>query len=178
MAPFPRLHFRWHSAPDIGTGRLGRASHRSSGTPFVVREKDDCRRAPGLETREARLPGMKVVALICARGGSKGLPNKNILPLAGRPLVARAVDHARSVERVSRVIVSTESADIAAIARDAGAEVPFVRPAELAGDAGSEWLVWRHALAFLEESDGAYPDALLVLPPTAPLRAVTDIQLC
>lgn len=121
---------------------------------------------------------MKVIALICARGGSKGVPGKNVRPLAGRPLIARAVDHARGIDRASRVIVSTDSEEIARIAREAGADVPFMRPAELAGDTSSEWLVWRHALDFLNEADGAYPDALLVLPVTAPLRAVADIDRC
>ena len=121
---------------------------------------------------------MKIVALICARGGSKGLPGKNILPLAGRPLMTWAIDHARAVRRISRVIVSTDSEDIAAVARDAGAEVPFMRPADLARDDSSEWLVWRHALSYLRDSTGEFPDALIVLPVTAPLRAVTDLDRC
>lgn len=121
---------------------------------------------------------MKIVALICARGGSKGLPGKNIRPLAGKPLIAWAIDQARAVERIGRVIVSTDSGDIAAVARESGAEVPFLRPAELAGDNSPEWLVWRHVLNFLKESDGAYPDALIVVPATAPLRAVVDLERC
>lgn len=121
---------------------------------------------------------MKVVALICARGGSKGVPGKNIQPLAGRPLITWAIDHARAVERIERVIVSTDSEEIAALAREAGAEVPFLRPAELAQDDSSEWLVWRHALNFLKQSAGAYPDCLIVVPTTAPLRAVGDLERC
>lgn len=121
---------------------------------------------------------MKVVALICARGGSKGVPGKNLRPLAGRPLVARAVDTALAVKRVSRVLVSTDSPEIAGIARDAGADVPFMRPAELAGDSSPEWMVWQHALRFLMSADAAYPDALLVLPATAPLRAPEDVERC
>lgn len=121
---------------------------------------------------------MKVVALICARGGSKGLPGKNIRPLAGRPLIAWAIDQARAVKWISRVIVSTDSEEIAAVASEAGAEVPFLRPAELAQDNSSEWLVWRHALNFLKESDGAYPDALIVVPATAPLRVAADLERC
>lgn len=121
---------------------------------------------------------MKIVALICARGGSQGLPGKNIRPLAGRPLIAWAIVHAKSVQRISRVIVSTDSEEIAAVARGAGADVPFLRPAELAQDNSPEWLVWRHALNYLKETDGAYPDALIVIPATAPLRAVEDLERC
>ncbi len=72
--------------------------------------------------------GVSVVALICARGGSKGLPGKNIRPLAGRPLIAWAIAQARAVPRITRVIVSTDSEQIATVARAAGAEVPFMRP--------------------------------------------------
>jgi N-acylneuraminate cytidylyltransferase len=121
---------------------------------------------------------MKYVALICARGGSKGLPGKNMRPLAGRPLIAWAIDQARAVRRIARVIVSTDSEEIAAVASGAGAEVPFLRPAELAQDNSPEWLVWRHALNYLKESDGAYPLALIVVPTTAPLRAVEDLEHC
>lgn len=121
---------------------------------------------------------MKIVALICARDGSKGLPGKNIRPLAGQPLIAWAIDQARAVERIGRVIVSTDSEEIAAVARDAGAEVPFLRPAELAQDNSPEWPVWRHALNYLKEIDGAYPDALIVVPATAPLRAAEDLERC
>ena len=68
---------------------------------------------------------MRIIALICARGGSKGLPGKNIRLLAGRPLIAWAINQARAVKRISRIIVSTDSEEIARVARDAGAEVPF-----------------------------------------------------
>lgn len=121
---------------------------------------------------------MNTVALICARGGSKGLPGKNIRLLAGRPLIAWAIDQARAVRRIGRVIVSTDSEVIATVAREAGAEVPFLRPAELAQDTSPEWLVWRHALNYLNEVDGAYPDALIVVPVTAPLRCVEDLERC
>jgi CMP-N-acetylneuraminic acid synthetase len=121
---------------------------------------------------------MEVVALICVRGGSKGLPGKNIRLLAGKPLLTRAIEQAQAVKRISRIIVSTESEEIATVARDAGAAVPFFRPAELAQDNSPEWLVWRHALNYLKETDGAYPDALISVPATAPLRAVEDLECC
>lgn len=121
---------------------------------------------------------MRVVALICARGGSKGLPGKNLRLLAGRPLITWAIDQAQAVERIERVIVSTDSEEIAEVARKAGAEVPFLRPAELAQDHSPEWLVWRHALNFIKESGEPCPDALIVVPATAPLRAIADLERC
>lgn len=121
---------------------------------------------------------MNAVALICARGGSKGLPGKNIKPLAGKPLIGWAIEQARAAQDVTRVIVSTDAPDIAKVAKDAGAEVPFMRPEELARDDSPEWLVWRHALTFLKDTTGAYPDALVCVPTTAPLRTVDDINAC
>jgi CMP-N-acetylneuraminic acid synthetase len=121
---------------------------------------------------------MKVVALICARGGSKGLPGKNIRPLAGRPLIAWSIAQARTVPRIGRIIVSTDSEQIAMASREAGAEVPFMRPEHLARDNSPEWLAWRHALNYLRESQGAYPDAVIAVPATAPLRAVADLETC
>lgn len=121
---------------------------------------------------------MRVVALICARGGSKKLPRKNVLPLLGKPLITWAIDHAKAVKRIARVIVSTDCDEIARVARESGAEVPFLRPPELAQDNSNEWLVWRHALAYLKSDEGAYPDALIAVPATAPLRAVSDLERC
>jgi len=119
---------------------------------------------------------MSVVALICARGGSKGLPGKNIRPLAGKPLIGWAIEQARQVERVKRVIVSTDSDEIATIAGDFGAEIPFLRPGELAQDNSPEWMVWRHALKYLKETEGVLPDTILMVPTTAPLRSVADLD--
>jgi len=121
---------------------------------------------------------VQVVALICARGGSKGLPGKNIRPLAGRPLIAWAIAQAAAVRRIGRIIVSTDSEQIAMVAREAGAEVPFLRPPQLAEDHTPEWLVWRHALNHLRQSQGSYPDALIVVPTTAPLRSSLDLENC
>lgn len=121
---------------------------------------------------------MKPVALICARGGSKGLPGKNIKPLSGKPLIAWSIEQALGVERVERVMVSTDCEEIAGVARQYGAEVPFLRPAELSQDNSPEWLVWRHALGYIRETEGDFPDALLVVPPTAPLRSVVDLDNC
>lgn len=121
---------------------------------------------------------MKATAFIFARGGSKGLPGKNIRPLAGKPLIAWSIEHALAVKRIDRVIVSTDSEEIAAVARKYGAEVPFIRPAELARDDSPEWLAWRHALNYLQEKDGVLPTAMVSLPATAPLRSPLDIENC
>ncbi|MDD2932308.1 MAG: acylneuraminate cytidylyltransferase family protein [Methylotenera sp.] len=121
---------------------------------------------------------MKAVAFIFARGGSKGLPGKNIRSLGGKPLIAWSIEHALAVKRIERVIVSTDSEEIAAVAREHGAEVPFIRPAELARDDSPEWLAWRHALNYLRETDGVLPDVMVSVPTTAPLRLPLDIENC
>ena len=121
---------------------------------------------------------MTTVAFIFARGGSKGLPGKNIRLLAGKPLIAWSIEHAHAVKRIERVIVSTDSEEIAAVARDFGAEVPFMRPAELARDESPEWLAWRHALAFFQDTEGALPQAIISVPTTAPLRLPIDLENC
>jgi len=121
---------------------------------------------------------MKAVAFIFARGGSKGLPGKNVRALCGKPMIAWSIDHAKAVNRIHRVIVSTDSEEIADVARQYGAETPFMRPKELARDDSPEWLAWRHALNYLQESDGALPDAMVSVPVTAPLRIPEDIERC
>ncbi|WP_341880172.1 acylneuraminate cytidylyltransferase family protein [Synechococcus sp. UW140] len=121
---------------------------------------------------------MNVVAIIFARGGSKGLPGKNIRPFAGKPLIAWSIEHALAIKRVDRVLVSTDSDEIAVVALEYGAEVPFMRPAELAADDSPEWLAWRHALNYLRESTGELPDVMVSVPTTAPLRLPQDIENC
>ncbi len=121
---------------------------------------------------------MNTVAFIFARGGSKGLPGKNIRPLAGKPLIAWAIEHALAVPRIRRVIVSTDSVEIATVAKTWGAEVPFIRPAELARDDSPEWLAWRHALEYLRDDEGSLPGAMVSVPVTAPLRLPADIENC
>ncbi len=121
---------------------------------------------------------VNVVGFIFARAGSKGLPGKNILPIAGKPLIAWSIECALKVSRIERLIVSTDSPEIAKIARDYGAEVPFMRPAWLATDESSEWDSWRHALNYLMESTGTIPNVMVSIPPVAPLRAPIDIENC
>jgi N-acylneuraminate cytidylyltransferase len=121
---------------------------------------------------------MNATAFIFARGGSKGLPGKNIRSLGGKPLIAWSIEHAHAVDRIERVLVSTDSEEIAAVALEYGAEVPFIRPEELARDDSPEWLAWQHALNYLRESNGALPDAMVSVPTTAPLRLPVDIENC
>lgn len=121
---------------------------------------------------------MKAVAFIFARGGSKGLPGKNIRLLAGKPLIAWSIKQALAVNRVEQVIVSTDSPEIAAVALEYGAQVPFIRPAEYARDDSPEWLAWRHALNYFQETTGALPEVMVSVPATAPLRLSIDIESC
>jgi len=118
------------------------------------------------------------VAFIFARGGSKGLPGKNVRPLLGRPLIAWSVAHALSVSGIRRLIVSTDDPEIAQVAKEAGAEVPFIRPEELSRDDSPEWLAWRHALRWLEADEGKLPDAMVSIPATSPLRRPVDVENC
>jgi len=121
---------------------------------------------------------LKFIGCIFARGGSKGLPGKNLKVLGDKPLIAWSIEHALAVSQIERVIVSTDSVEIASIARDYGAEVPFIRPADLARDDSPEWLSWQHALTYLSESVGGLPEALVSVPATSPLRVSMDIENC
>ena len=113
----------------------------------------------------------KVLALIPARGGSKGLPGKNILPVAGRPLLAWSVDAARAARSIDRVVLSSDDDAIMAAARACGCEVPFVRPAALASDTATTIDVVMHALDALPGYD-----LIVLLQPTSPLRTAADID--
>ena len=117
-----------------------------------------------------------VLALIPARGGSKGVPRKNILPIGGRPLIAWTIDAARASGVCSRIIVSTDDEEIAAIARSGGAEVPFLRPADIARDDTPDYPVFAHAVEWLEKNEQWKPEIVLWLRPTSPLRTAEDIQ--
>ena len=121
---------------------------------------------------------MDRVAFIFARGDSKGIPRKNIKPFGGKPLIAWSIEQALAINRFDRVIVSTDSQEIAEISKSFGAEVPFERPKELATDGSPEWLAWKHALNFLRSTDGYMPETLVSLPTTAPLRIASDINSC
>ena len=121
---------------------------------------------------------MKVVAFIFARGGSKGLVGKNTKLLNGLPLIAWSIKVALSVPRIDRVIVSTDSQEIADIALKYGAEVPFMRPRYLAEDDSPEWEAWQHALLEMQNAVGKLPEVFVSLPPTSPLRSKDDIEKC
>lgn len=113
----------------------------------------------------------QVLALITARGGSKGLLGKNLLPAGGKPLLVWTVEAAKASSVVDRVVISTDDEEIAAVAREAGCEVPFLRPAELATDTATSLDVVRHALEALPGFD-----YLILLQPTSPLRTGADID--
>jgi N,N'-diacetyl-8-epilegionaminate cytidylyltransferase len=114
-------------------------------------------------------------AFVFARGGSKRLPRKNLRLLAGKPLLAHSISVAKQCSLIDRVFVSTDDAEIAKCARDHGAEIPFMRPPELASDRASEWLAWRHAI---QEVGATAFDTFVSLPATSPLRAVEDVERC
>ncbi len=117
----------------------------------------------------------RILAVIPARGGSKGLPGKNLKPFAGLPLIAHSILFAKSCPEVARCIVTTDSTEIAEAARRFGAAVPFMRPAELAQDATPLWPVLRHALAEAERQERQPYDLLMLLDPTSPAREAADV---
>jgi len=112
----------------------------------------------------------EVLAIVQARGGSKGLPRKNVRPLRGHPLVAYSIASGRAATSITRVIMSTDDEEIAEIARQYGAEVPFMRPAELAEDDTPDLPLFDHALRWLAEKESYRPDVVVQLRPTTPLR--------
>lgn len=117
---------------------------------------------------------MKILGIIPARGGSKGVPGKNIKMLAGKPLIVHTIEAALSSE-LTKVIVTTDDGEITSVAKGAGAEVPFTRPAELASDTAKSLEVAIHALQTMEIIDGNY-DAVMLLQPTTPFRTMEDIN--
>jgi len=116
---------------------------------------------------------MKRYGFIFARGGSKGVPGKNIRPLGGIPLIGHAIKAGQDSGLLDRIIVSTDDEAIADTARQLGAEVPFMRPTELAQDSSPEWLAWRHAINAVNAFD-----IFVSLPCTAPMRIGDDVRRC
>lgn len=116
-----------------------------------------------------------LLAVIPARGGSKGLPGKNIRPFVGVPLIAHSILLAKMCPEIDRLIVSTDSSEVADVSRKFGADVPFMRPAELAQDDTPMWPVLRHALQAIEDMDDIRYQYLLLLDPTSPAREPADI---
>ena len=119
----------------------------------------------------------KILCLICARGGSKGLKNKNIKSFCGKPLIYWTIKLAKSIKQIKDVYVSTDSKKIAQISERYGAKIPFIRPKKLATSNSKEWESWRHAIKFFEQKKVFY-EALLILPVTSPLRSKDDVTKC
>ena len=121
---------------------------------------------------------MGKTAFIFARGGSKGLPGKNIRILAGKPLLAWSIEVAMSSRYITRVIVSTDCKKIAKVAEDYGAFVPFIRSKKLSSDNAPELLAWRDALEKLTDLEGHMPETFISVPTTSPTELSTDIDNC
>ena len=120
---------------------------------------------------------MSTIATICARGGSRGVPGKNIRPLLGKPLIVYTIEQALACPRIDAVYVSTDDEAIAGVARKAGARVPFLRPAELATAEAPKMPVIRHLVTALE-AQGVRAERIVDLDPTSPLRDLADIDAC
>lgn len=118
----------------------------------------------------------EVLALIPARGGSKSVPRKNLLPVAGKPLIAYSIGHALACASITRTVVSTDDTEIAEVAEQFGAEVPFMRPAEFATDFATDLDVFRHALQWLGEEENYVPELIVHLRPTGPVRDIALIE--
>ena len=119
---------------------------------------------------------MEVLGVIPARGGSKGVPRKNIRPLAGKPLIAWTIEEAQKSKLLTRTIITTEDSEIAEVARSFGAEVPFMRPPELAQDLSTDVDFLTHALRWLHDNEGYEPDIVVTLRVTAPLKRAVHID--
>ena len=118
----------------------------------------------------------RILGVIPARGGSKGVPRKNIYPILGKPMIWYTINAALDSGAFERVICSTDDEEIAEVAKDCGAEVPFIRPKNLADDQAPMVPVMQHAVRFAEEQDGKEYDYVYCLQPTCPLRSVEDIK--
>jgi N-acylneuraminate cytidylyltransferase len=118
----------------------------------------------------------EVLALIPARGGSKSIPRKNIRPFAGHPLIAYSITAGLATETITRMIVSTDDEEIAAVARRYGAETPFIRPPEFSQDHTPDLPVFQNALGWLSENEGYQPEIVVQLRPTSPFRRVWHID--
>lgn len=119
---------------------------------------------------------MKILALIPARAGSERVPNKNILPLNGKPLISYTIEAALNSKHINRIIVTTDSEEILAISKAYGAEVPFLRPASIAQKDSTEMQFFEHALEWLETNESYEPDFIVLLYPTSPFRTTESID--
>ena len=121
---------------------------------------------------------MNVLGLIPARGGSKGIKGKNIKSLGGKPLIEYTFDAALESKRLSRIILSTDSAEIAEIGKRRGIGVPFIRPSDISSDESPARSYVQHCLDFLRDNENYKPDVIVILQPTTPFRNASDIDLC
>lgn len=127
---------------------------------------------------DAHLSKPRIVGVIGARSGSKSVRDKNIKLLHGKPLMAWIIEAAKRSRYIDRVLVSTDSAAYAEVARRFGAETPFFRPAEISGDAATDFEYVRHAIEWLAREEGYVPDVVVRMMPTTPLQATEDIDAC
>lgn len=121
---------------------------------------------------------LKVLAIVPARGGSKRIPDKNIKPLLGKPLIAYAIEQGKASKYIDRVVVSTDSEKIQEVGLAFGAEAPFLRPAEISGDKATDLDAFVHALGWFETNEKYIPDIIVQLRPTSPLRTAETIDAC
>ncbi|MBU0649365.1 acylneuraminate cytidylyltransferase family protein [Patescibacteria group bacterium] len=120
--------------------------------------------------------GKTILGLITARGGSRGIPRKNIKKLGDKPLIVYTIEAGKASQYLDRVVVSTDDQEIADISRQFGADIPFMRPIELAGDKSTSIEVAQHAISWLKEREKQEFDYLMILQPTSPLRTIYDID--
>ena len=130
----------------------------------------------GTGIKQLMIKSKKVLAVIPARDGSKGLPGKNIRPLLGKPLIVWTIESAKKSKFIDQICVSTDSPEIAAVAESAGVKVPFLRPAELAGDKSTSFEAAKHAIDFYRNLGQEF-EYIVLLEPTSPIRKKTDIDL-
>jgi N-acylneuraminate cytidylyltransferase len=119
---------------------------------------------------------LEVLALVPARGGSKSMPRKNLRIVGGKPMVCHSIEHGLQTRNVTRVILTTDDREIADVGRAAGAEVPFLRPAEFAQDLSSDYEFVHHALSWLRDNEGYSPDLVVQLRPTTPVRDIPLVE--
>ena len=129
----------------------------------------------GTGIKQLMIKSKKVLAVIPARGGSKGLPGKNIRPLLGKPLIVWTIENAKESKYIDQICISTDSPEIAAVAESAGVKVPFLRPAELAGDKSTSFEATKHAIDFYRNLGQEF-EYIVLLEPTSPIRKKTDID--
>lgn len=121
---------------------------------------------------------MKIIALIPARGGSKGIPNKNIKEFCGKPLIIHSIETAKQSKYINEIVVSTDSLEISGIALEHGASVPFLRPSEISQDNSPDIDFFRHYLDWMNENSKDIPDLIVHLRPTYPIRDVHFLDNC